>query len=198
VTDMSSVMGVAVDDTGGGSGLRLDRHLGATALATTIVQIASLTAATFTRAYVMWWVVGLFALAIQVVAFLRLVVLAWRWARRRRQPGGGPPGGPPGGPSGGRPPRYSGIVVILVAMAISTVCHFALAYVAAVSSLGTFTALYCALGTLATVRASLEGYASQDGWWRMIAMIQEGWDMVFISGIVAIGIAMIAQLLNDE
>ena len=85
-------------------------------------------------------------------------------------------------------------------MAVTIVVGFALEYLCAVSSLATFDGLYGALGTLATVRASLEGLVDQalDATvWRVIAMIQESVDMVYISIVVALAVTKIVELLND-
>jgi hypothetical protein len=174
--------------------------MAAVATATTLTQVALLTAATYVRGDVVVWVdLGRLAFFIQAVFFVRLVMLAWWWARRPRPPNGGEE--PNGGEDEPRrpPPRPTGrgIIWALITGGVSLVSYFALEYFVCVPPLGTFDALYCALGTLATVRASLEGYVDP-GSWRIIAMVQEGVDIIFMTGAVALGLAKVAALQNHE
>lgn len=65
--------------------------------------------------------------------------------------------------------------------------------------MGLLDAFYCSLGTMATVRAGLESYLPRGydtDTWHATAMLQEVVDIVFISGVVAFGIAKFAELQN--
>ncbi|MFQ6397723.1 hypothetical protein ACLMAJ_30295 [Nocardia sp. KC 131] len=178
------------------------RHLVIVAWVSALIQAGLLVGATYDRGNIAVWAsCAIFILAIQLFLFFRLVVITWSSAS---SDGNGPhdpdPRRPDGSTGGGpRPPSGWGIIFFLIAVAIGIVSAFAILYLAFVPDLESFDAFYCSLGTMATVRASLESnFADKcDGrGWRVAAMVQEVVDIAFISGLVAYGIARFAELQN--